>query len=141
MATYLADRVIVFEGAPAVAATATPYVLFCCPCFIYGKDLIAFVSPQTTIATHGDEQIPPIVGNNVPSRPDQLPPTCEQTQFGQGQRAKMSVFSLTIYERSFNGLFLFSFGKLLLPRGVSPVCRPALLGDRMMDVPHRGARW
>jgi len=28
MATYLADRVIVFEGAPAVAATATPYGLF-----------------------------------------------------------------------------------------------------------------
>jgi ATP-binding cassette subfamily E protein 1 len=28
MATYLADRVIVFEGIPAVAATATPYVLF-----------------------------------------------------------------------------------------------------------------
>ena len=26
MATYLADRVIVFEGKPAVAATATPYV-------------------------------------------------------------------------------------------------------------------
>lgn len=26
MATYLADRVIVFEGQPAVAATATPYV-------------------------------------------------------------------------------------------------------------------
>lgn len=25
MATYLADRVIVFEGQPAVAATATPY--------------------------------------------------------------------------------------------------------------------
>jgi ATP-binding cassette, sub-family E, member 1 len=28
MATYLADRVIVFEGQPAVAATATPYVNF-----------------------------------------------------------------------------------------------------------------
>lgn len=28
MATYLADRVIVFEGTPAIAATATPYVLF-----------------------------------------------------------------------------------------------------------------
>ena len=27
MATYLADRVIVFEGTPAVAATATPFVL------------------------------------------------------------------------------------------------------------------
>ena len=27
MATYLADRVIVFEGQPAVHATATPYVL------------------------------------------------------------------------------------------------------------------
>jgi ATP-binding cassette subfamily E protein 1 len=26
MATYLADRVIVFEGQPAIAATATPYV-------------------------------------------------------------------------------------------------------------------
>ena len=26
MATYLADRVIVFEGKPAVAATANPYV-------------------------------------------------------------------------------------------------------------------
>lgn len=28
MATYLADRVIVFQGAPAIAATATPYVPF-----------------------------------------------------------------------------------------------------------------
>ena len=28
MATYLADRVIVFEGKPAVAATATPYALY-----------------------------------------------------------------------------------------------------------------
>jgi ATP-binding cassette subfamily E protein 1 len=27
MATYLADRVIVFEGTPAIAATATPFVL------------------------------------------------------------------------------------------------------------------
>lgn len=26
MATYLADRVIVFEGTPAIDATATPYV-------------------------------------------------------------------------------------------------------------------
>jgi translation initiation factor RLI1 len=26
MATYLADRVIVFQGTPAIAATATPYV-------------------------------------------------------------------------------------------------------------------
>lgn len=28
MATYLADRVIVFEGKPAIAATATPYVSY-----------------------------------------------------------------------------------------------------------------
>jgi translation initiation factor RLI1 len=28
MATYLADRVIVFEGKPAVAATATPYAFY-----------------------------------------------------------------------------------------------------------------
>jgi len=27
MATYLADRVIVFEGQPAIAATATPYAV------------------------------------------------------------------------------------------------------------------
>ena len=27
MATYLADRVVVFEGTPAIAATATPYVI------------------------------------------------------------------------------------------------------------------
>ena len=39
MATYLADRVIVFEGTPAIAATATPYVLvFGCPYLIYSKD-------------------------------------------------------------------------------------------------------
>jgi ATP-binding cassette subfamily E protein 1 len=38
MATYLADRVIVFEGAPAVAATATPYgSFFFCPCTMYRK--------------------------------------------------------------------------------------------------------
>ncbi len=28
MATYLADRVIVFEGSPAITATATPYGFF-----------------------------------------------------------------------------------------------------------------
>jgi energy-coupling factor transporter ATP-binding protein EcfA2 len=28
MATYLADRVIVFEGVPAISATATPYGSF-----------------------------------------------------------------------------------------------------------------
>jgi translation initiation factor RLI1 len=32
MATYLADRVIVFEGVPAITATATPYGSFFCPC-------------------------------------------------------------------------------------------------------------
>ena len=32
-ATYLADRVIVFEGTPVVTATATLY-FFCCPCLI-----------------------------------------------------------------------------------------------------------
>jgi ATP-binding cassette subfamily E protein 1 len=39
MATYLADRVIVFEGSPAVAATATPYgsFFFFCPCIMYRK--------------------------------------------------------------------------------------------------------
>jgi ATP-binding cassette subfamily E protein 1 len=31
MATYLADRVIVFEGQPARSATATPYVFFGSP--------------------------------------------------------------------------------------------------------------
>lgn len=33
MATYLADRVIVFEGQPAIAATATPYVDMHCRSF------------------------------------------------------------------------------------------------------------
>ena len=32
MATYLADRVIVFEGQPAVAATAAPFVLAVSSC-------------------------------------------------------------------------------------------------------------
>jgi ATP-binding cassette subfamily E protein 1 len=32
MATYLADRVIVFGGAPAVTATATPYDFFLSLC-------------------------------------------------------------------------------------------------------------
>lgn len=36
MATYLADRVIVFEGIPAISATATPYGSFY-PCIVYGK--------------------------------------------------------------------------------------------------------
>jgi hypothetical protein len=80
MVTYLADRVIVFESTLrlAIAATATPY-FFCCPCLIYSKDLIEFVSLQTTIATHWDEQIPQIARNSVPSRPIQLPPTSEKT--------------------------------------------------------------
>lgn len=34
MATYLADRVIVFGGRPAVAATATPYVIAPCDVMI-----------------------------------------------------------------------------------------------------------
>ena len=71
----------------------------CCPRLIYSKVLIALVLLQTTIATHGDEQIPAIVGNNVPSRPDQFPPTCEQAQFGQGQRAERSVSKLMFCER------------------------------------------
>ena len=32
MATYLADRVIVFEGKPAIAATATPSVFYAARC-------------------------------------------------------------------------------------------------------------
>jgi hypothetical protein len=46
------------------------------PRLIYCEDLIALVSLQSTIATHGNEQIPATVGNNVPSRHDQHPPTC-----------------------------------------------------------------
>lgn len=89
-ATYLAYRVIVSESTPAVTATAALY-FFCCPCLMNSKCLIEFVSLQTTFATHGDEQIPSIVENNVASRPDRLPPTCEQTQFGQGQGVERSV--------------------------------------------------
>jgi ATP-binding cassette subfamily E protein 1 len=39
MATYLADRVIVFEGQPAITATATPYVI--APFFICSVPLTA----------------------------------------------------------------------------------------------------
>ena len=78
MATYLADRVIVFEGSPAIAATATPYVIFL-SLYCVLENLIAIVPPQTTITPHGDEQIPPVARNNVPSRPDELPAACEQT--------------------------------------------------------------
>ena len=79
MATYLADRVIVFEGSPAIAATATPYVSFLLSLYYVLENLIAIVPPQTTIAPHGDEQIPAVARNNVPSRPDELPAACEQT--------------------------------------------------------------
>ena len=68
MATYLADQVIVFEG---IAATAHRTVLFL-SLYCVWENLIAIVSsPQTTIASHR------ISSNNVPSRPDELPATCE----------------------------------------------------------------
>ena len=76
MATYLADRVIVFGGVPAISATATPYGPFL---FVVWENLIAIVSPQTTITPHWDEQVSSVARNNVPSRPDELPPACEQT--------------------------------------------------------------
>ena len=72
------------RGRPSCRCHRHTVCFFCCPCLIYSEDLIAFMSLQTTIATYGDEQIPPIIGNNVPSRPDKFPPACEQTQFGQG---------------------------------------------------------
>ena len=43
MATYLADRVIVFEGQPAVAATATPYA----PLFSHRQPPIAKLLPSS----------------------------------------------------------------------------------------------
>jgi ATP-binding cassette, sub-family E, member 1 len=55
MATYLADRVIVFEGSPAIAATATPYDSFFLSLYYVQEKLIAIVFPQTTITPHGDE--------------------------------------------------------------------------------------
>ena len=94
MATYLADRVIVFEGIPAISATATPYGSF----FFVLETLIAIVSPQTTITPHGDEQVSSVARNNFPSRPDELPAACEQTLFSQGQGAKKFVF-LTFCDR------------------------------------------
>lgn len=79
MATYLADRVIVFGGVPAISATATPYDPFLfVPCIVW-ENLIAIVSPQTTITPHGDEQVSSVARNNVPSRPYELPTACEQT--------------------------------------------------------------
>jgi hypothetical protein len=91
MATYLADRVIVFEGTPAIAATATPYGPFFLVLVYIWENLIAIVSPQTTITPHGDEQVSSVARNNVPSRPDELPAACEQTLFSQGQGAKKFV--------------------------------------------------
>ena len=47
MATYLADRVIVFEGQPAVAATATP----CVGRFVHPINLLTSSSrPQTLLS-------------------------------------------------------------------------------------------
>jgi len=78
MATYLADHVIVFGGTTPVAATATSYV-FCCPCLIHSKrfDWVRITANHNCYSR--GRTIPPIIGNNVPPRPGQLPPTCELT--------------------------------------------------------------
>lgn len=73
LAAYLADRVIVFEGIAAIAATATPYGSFLVLTSWIGNLIAIVSSPQTTIAPHGDEQI----SCEVPLRPDKLPATCE----------------------------------------------------------------
>ena len=65
MATYLADRVIVFEGKPAIAATATPYATF--------TTMVIRVSPyrvdalQTSIPLDRYEQILGFSRNHLPS--------------------------------------------------------------------------
>jgi ATP-binding cassette subfamily E protein 1 len=48
MATYLADRVIVFEGQPARTATATPYVAFFSS-FLYFGDVFLINRPQSLL--------------------------------------------------------------------------------------------
>lgn len=54
MATYLADRVIVFEGQPAISAKATPYALsYLRPFLLYTLLLntdYLFCSPQTLLS-------------------------------------------------------------------------------------------
>jgi len=67
MATYLADRVIVFEGQPAIAATATPWVFppsHLCPIMLID------MTPQTAVAPDRHEQVPRLARDHVPPRPD-----------------------------------------------------------------------
>jgi hypothetical protein len=77
MATYLADRVIVFEGVPAISATATPYGSFFFVLVLCAGEPDCDRITQTTITPHGDEQVSSVARNNVPSRPDEFPAACE----------------------------------------------------------------
>jgi hypothetical protein len=100
----------------------------CCRCYCHAVSphfvlerwakLIDVLSLQATVSTHRDEQVPRLVGDNFPSRPDKFPPTCEQTQFGQRQGAEKFVPRQSLGPPSDN--LLFSFGQLLLPRGMNP---------------------
>lgn len=62
MATYLADRVIVFEGQPAISATATPYVSVNIPY----PWLLLMLLLQSTIAPIRHEPILGFLGDYIP---------------------------------------------------------------------------
>ena len=85
MATYLADRVIVFEGKPAVSATANPYVPRSLSREAFTHDSTFL---QAAVAADGHEQVPGLSRDHVPPRPDQLPAAREQAQQYQGPRAE-----------------------------------------------------
>lgn len=68
MATYLADRVIVFQGKPAVSATATPYVGVNVDWLTPHSH--ATLGAQTSIASNGDEPILGVLGDHFPTRSD-----------------------------------------------------------------------
>ena len=52
-----------------------------------------------------DEQTPATVGNNVPSRPDQLPPTCERLNSVKDKEQKGSC-PLDVLRAPFDGSFV-----------------------------------
>lgn len=49
MATYLADRVIVYDGTPSVECTANTYVFFFCIFFIFFNEFL-FNRPQDLLS-------------------------------------------------------------------------------------------
>ena len=134
MATYLADRVIVFEGSPAVAATATPYVLFV-PCMMHSKKLMAIAThcrPQSLLT--GMNKFLQSLEITFRRDPTNFRPRVNKLHSVKDKEQK-GLFLVDVSRAPSDDL-LFSIGKLLLPRGMKPfwrLRRPSMDGRTPLD--------